>query len=324
MDWLKTAWLVAGALALLMALAEWLHARRVHRAAALAFGPGAGPLAWTRAAPGLRILSLAAVAWSLVVLLGTDGRLHGTGARKAMPRDLVILLDVSPSMNLRDAGPDGRSTRAGQAAAIARSILDRIPPEQARITMVACYSEALPLVSRCGDREVIWNFMNRMPLVYAFPHGKTDLLKGVNKAGAMAAEFPRRNATLLVLSDGDTVADTGLQSLPSAFAGALIVGVGNRLAGTFIDGHVSRQDDATLAQLARRLSGVYHDGNAKQVPTALLKSLESAPPSASPLSWSPRLWALVLLAAGGAVLAGLPALLQRFGSGWRMTMGVSR
>lgn len=316
MDWLATAWIAAGSIAFVTALAEGLHAWRIRRVARLAFGPVAKPRAWTKVVPVLRVAALAGLAWSLVTLLGLDGRLHATSQRKATPRDLVILLDVSPSMNLRDAGLEGRSTRAAQAATLVRSVLDRVPPEQIRVTMVAFYTDALPLVSRCADREVVWNFMDRMPLVYAFPHGKTDLIKGLNKAGEIAAGFPRRNATLLVLSDGDTVADTGLRALPSAFAQALVIGVGNRLRGTFIDGHSSRQDDATLSQLARRLGGVYHDGNAKQLPTALLKSLDASVPSASPLAWSPRIWALALLAVSCAVLGLLPVLLQAVGSSW--------
>lgn len=318
MDWLKTAWLVAGSLALMIALAEVLHARRCRRVAALAFGPEARPRAWTRVAPLLRILSLAALGWSLVILLGLDGRSQEAGRKPPTPRDLVICLDVSPSMMLRDAGPEGKMQRQEQAAAIVRSILDRVPPEGVRISMVAFYSDALPLVIRCEDREVIWNFLNKMPLVYAFKHGKTDLLKGLNKAGEIAKDFPRKNATLLVLSDGDTTGDTGLQQLPSAYATAIICGLGDRLRGTFIDGHSSRQDEATLAQLARRVGGVYHDGNAKQIPSPLLKSLQAAQLTASPLGWTLRMWAIVLLAASVAVLAVLPVLLQNLGSRWKM------
>ena len=60
----------AGALAV---LGEWLHARRVKRLARLAFGPNARPRVWTVMASPLRVLTLAAVVWSLIVLIAFEG-----------------------------------------------------------------------------------------------------------------------------------------------------------------------------------------------------------------------------------------------------------
>ena len=47
--------------------AEWLHRRRVRRIARLAFGPNERPALWARAAPALRVLSLGAICWDLVI-----------------------------------------------------------------------------------------------------------------------------------------------------------------------------------------------------------------------------------------------------------------
>jgi Ca-activated chloride channel family protein len=318
MDWTKTAWAAAALVACFAVIAEFLHARRCRRVARLAFGPDSKPRTWTLIATPLRIASLAGLAWSLLTLLASDGRSQESGRKPPTPRDMVLLLDVSPSMKLRDAGADGKMSREEQAAAVVRSILDRIPPDYVRITLIAFYSDAKPLVSRCSDREVIWNFLNKMPLVYAFNPGKTDLIKAVNKAGEVAKDIPRKNATLVVLTDGDTINDTGLLPLPSPYADSIVVGFGDRLRGIFIDGHSSRQDDATLAQLARRIGGVYHDGNAKQVPTALLKNLAAPMISSSPLGWTLRTWALAVMAVSVTILALLPVALQNFGSGWKV------
>lgn len=308
------------AVSLLWLAAEALHARRVCRAAPLAFGPDARPRAWTHLVPWVRASAGAAMAWGLLVLLGLDGTVRSRAGGRVAPasRDLVVLLDVSPSMTIHDAGAQANLSRGARAAEVLRGVLELAPPERVRVTLVAFYSEALPLVIQCADREVVWNFLHKMPLVYAFPHGKTDLLKGLNKAGETARAFAGRNAALLLLTDGDTVSDTGLLPLPPVFAGAVLVGVGDRHRGERMDGHVSRQDEPTLRQLARRINGTYWDGNAENPPAALFRPLTGAPAQGALTGWSQRMLALFALGLGTLAQALLPALLQQFGARWRV------
>jgi len=120
-----------------------------------------------------------------------------------------------------------------------------------------------------------------------------------------------------VLTDGDTIPATGLKPMPSSVAEVVIVGLGNAGRGTFIDGHQSRQDSATLSQLARRLGGHYHDGNAKQVPGDLLRRLTAPDEQTDKFQISLRTLAVLLLAAGAAMLCLLPLLLEYLGSGWK-------
>ena len=101
---------VYAALLVLMfsALAEALHTRRVRVAARLAFGPEGRSRGWTVIAPFLRCLSLAAFAWGLAVtwqlhLAAKDGK----PAETTEPTRLVFVADLSPSMYLKDAGPEG-------------------------------------------------------------------------------------------------------------------------------------------------------------------------------------------------------------------------
>src|SRR3954464_14084654 len=97
---------------LLAALAEWLHLRRIRVVARLAFGPDGGARPWTRAVPALRALSLAAITWGLATLflLPPAGEENAAKA-KSEPTRLVFVGDLSPSMYLQDAGPDGKQTR---------------------------------------------------------------------------------------------------------------------------------------------------------------------------------------------------------------------
>jgi Ca-activated chloride channel homolog len=312
----QTTLAAAGALAL-AALAEWIHARRVTRLGRLAFGPDARPRAWTRMVPPLRVAALAGVVWALAVLLAMDGSSRLKDRSAAATRHLMVLLDVSPSMEVADAGPDGSQTRRARAANVLKSVMDRAGSEQVRVSMACFYSDAMMLVKECSDRELIWHFANNLPLHIAYRPGKTSLLTSLNTAGNFVKDFPHKSVTLLVLTDGDTVPATGLRRLPSSVAQLIIAGVGNPGRGTFLDGHQSRQDSASLAQLARRLGGQYHDANVKQIPSGLLTPLTAPDRRSDGFQLSLRMLAVFALVAGSVVLCLLPLLLEAFGSAWK-------
>ena len=135
--------------------------------------------------------------------------------------------------------------------------------------------------------------------------------------GAMVKDFPRKSTTVLVLTDGDTVPDSGLKPMPSAVSEIIFAGVGNASRGTFIDGHLSRQDNASLSQLARRLGGHYHNGNTKQVPSEMLRRLVAPDEYEEKLKMSLRSLAIIALVSSAGVLCLLPVLLEYFGSAWK-------
>jgi Ca-activated chloride channel homolog len=309
-------WIALGT-ALLVAVAEGLHARRCRRLGRLAFGPGSQPRVWTKLAPPLRVLAVTGAVWSLMVLLGLEGGSRARERNVAATRHLMVLLDVSPSMEIKDAGEGGGQTRRDRAAALLKSVMERANSDEVKITMACFYSDAKLLVKECSDRELIWNFADRLPLHIAYRPGKTDLIKSLNGCGEFVKDFPRKTTTVLVLTDGDTLPDSGLKPMPSSVAETVVVGVGDASRGNFIDGHLSRQDGATLAQLARRLGGHYHDGNFKQVPSQLLRRLSAPDDRADKFQLSLRVLALGTLAASTAILCLLPLLLEYFGSGWQ-------
>jgi Ca-activated chloride channel family protein len=173
------------------------------------------------------------------------------------------------------------------------------------------------LVKECADRELIGNFADNLPLHIAYRPGKTDLVKSLNSAGTMIQDFPRKSTTLLVLTDGDAVPDSGLKPMPSAVATTIFAGVGDASRGTFIDGHLSRQDNAALSQLARRLGGHYHNGNTKQVPSDLLRRLSVPDERRDRFQISLRMLAILVLASSTALLCLLPILLEFLGSAWK-------
>ena len=316
-DILVLAGWAAAATAVLAGFAEWLHARRCLRLGRLAFGPETRPRAWTMLVPPVRVTALAAMVWALIALVAFEGGSRTTERNVAATHHLLVLLDVSPSMGLEDAGNSGSDRRSARAAEVLKSVMERVPSDRVKITMGCFYSDSLLLVKDCTDPELVWNFANGLPLHMAYRPGKTDLVKSLNTAAGFVKDLPRKSTTALVLTDGDTLPDSGLKPLPSSITELIVVGIGDASRGTFIDGHLSRQDGASLSQLARRLGGRYHDGNLKQVPSELLRRLNATDERSERFHFSIRMIAVLTLGISAAVLCLLPLLLETLGSRWK-------
>ena len=304
------------AAAAVAACGEWLHTRRMRRLGTLAFGPAARPRAWTRIVPILRVAALAGVAWSLVTLIAYNNLVRDRDRRTKSVRHLMILLDVSPSMLIKDAG-DGSLLRMQRASEVLKSVLDRVPGDNVRFSAAAFYTEARMLVSECQDRELLLYLTGGIPFHITYKPGKTDLLKSINETGALMKDWNRKSTTLLVISDGDSLPPSGLERMPSSVAEVIVAGVGAPGRGTFIDGHMSRQDTANLSQLSRRLGGKYFDCNVRHLPGEVLEKLNSEDPGAAKWRADRRVLALLVLATSSLLLCLLPVLLEWLGSAWR-------
>jgi len=314
-----TAILIAAAALILAAGAEILHARRIRSVAALAFGPSGKPGLAAQFAPFLRVAALGMLVWGLIVLLLQTPVAHRSTPEEVEAADrqhLLVVLDVSPSMRLEDAGQTGKEPRMKRARAVFDSVMARIGHDRLHTTVVAVYNGAKPVVVETRDMEVLHNLMDDLPMHHAFPVGKTKLFDGIQEASTLAKSWPRGSATLVLISDGDTVPATGMPTLPPSIGGVLVIGVGDPGKGSFINGHNSRQDGATLRQIATRLGGEYHDANAKFIPTATLTRLGTLDTDSKDRDAGLRELALLLIALGGCILAGLPLLLHFFGSPW--------
>lgn len=303
------------------ALAERLHARRVRRVATLLFGPRAAPAPWARTVPFLRVAAWSALAWALMTLLVRPPAKHSLddgGATRHVGdfEHLLLVLDVSPSMRLVDAGPEKTQSRMQRARAVMESFFSRLPMERFRVSVVAVYNGALPVVVDTADAEVLGNILGDLPMHYAFQPGKTRLFDGLAEAVKIAQPWAPRSTTLVVLSDGDTIPASGMPRVPASIGEVLVVGVGDPITGKFIDGRQSRQDAATLRQLATRLSGHYHDANAKHLPSALLAPIAAAGEESPFLRLTEREYALAAAALASLLLALLPLFLRRHGTKW--------
>src|SRR5262249_40570502 len=229
----------------------------------------------------------------------------------------LLVLDVSPSMRLADAGPGGKQTRRRRASDLLQSFFARAPMQLYRTTVVAVWTEARPVVLRTTDPEVVRNILEDLPMEYAFTSGATGLIAGGREAARIAQPWRPRATTLVIVSDGDTIAATGMPRLPDSIAHVVVVGVGDPKTGTFIAGHLSRQDVSSLRQLAVRLNGVYHDGNEKHLSTDLVRQVTLVGKQGPFERLTRREYALMALAAGASVLSLLPLLLHLAGTSWR-------
>ena len=298
--------------------AELWHTRRLRRVAPLAFGPARRPRLWALMAPVLRVAAVTALAWGMTTLMLIPPKIHRADAvAEEDNKHVILVLDVSPSMRLQDAGPDGDRSRMERVSAVMESFFKRVAIQQYDISVVAFYNGAKPVVVDTNDVDVVRNILNDLPMHYAFQAGKTDIFAGLEAAAEIAKPWKPRSTTVILASDGDTVSATGMPKMPASVSDVLVIGVGDPISGRFIDGRQSRQDVSTLRQIAVRLRGTYHNGNEKHLSTATLRRITQTQSKSQFERLTRREFALLACAIGGIVFAGLPLMLHLFGTGWK-------
>ncbi len=299
--------------------AEMIHSRRIKNIAILSFGPSALPSSWARIAPAIRCLALSLGIWGLTTLLTIQPKvLKAQAVDPDEIRHIVIVLDVSPSMKIKDAGERRVKRRRERAFELMESFFKRVRVEQMRLSLIAVYNGAKPVVVDTKDAEVVRNFLDGMDMYTAFEAGKTHLFDGLNLAAEISSEWRQDSTTIVLLSDGDTVPSTGIPKMPRSVNGILVIGVGDPIKGTFLDGQNSKQDASTLRQIALRLNGTYHDGNVKHIPSETISSLVSVEEKSALEKMTRREYALIAIGISALVLASLPFILNSFGTQWRV------
>ena len=118
--------------------AEALHLLRTKKLARLAFGPSGRPAFWAHAAPAARVLAIGSMCWGLATLLMIPAKTHNSQQiDSSKQRHVILLLDVSPSMRLVDAGPEGEQSRMQRAKVVMESFFDRVPIRQYKLSVIA-------------------------------------------------------------------------------------------------------------------------------------------------------------------------------------------
>ncbi len=316
--------LVTVGVVMLALLGEVLQQLRIGRISHLVFGPGGRPPAIARLAPFARVVGFGLLAWGLVTLFYVQPKIHKSDEIPEEEwRHLLLVYDVSPSMLLKDAGQNGDQSRAARAKELIDSLFERVPIGKFKITVIATYNGAKPVVEDTRDLEVVRHMLSEVDMRYAFKSGSTKLFDGIAEAARIAKPWRVGSALLVIISDGDTVPASGMPVLPPSIGGTMVIGVGDHLSGKFIAGHQSRQDESTLRQVAIRLGGEFHNGNKRHVPSDVLSA--AAADARKPLieQLSLREFALLAIAVGSSLLALVPLLLHFFGSRWRAGVAVA-
>ncbi len=311
--------LIALAVMLVAAVAELIHFWRIQRVGHLAFGPKNRPAIWVYLAAPFRVIAVALIAWGfLSLILVVEAKVHQ--ADTIQPNDykhLVLIVDVSPSMHLKDAGVDGDLTRRKRASDVLESVFNRIPMRGFKTTVIGVYTDAKPIIEDSKDHEVVRHILEELPMYHAYKPGKTKLMDGISMAAKISKRWNPNSTYIVLLTDGDTVPPTGMPKLPASVAEFVVVGVGDPHTGKFIDGHMSRQDQNTLRQISNRLSGYYHDGNQKHLPADVIARLNRTKDKKGIENWTRREWALASILLGTTIFAFLPILLNYFGTFYR-------
>jgi Ca-activated chloride channel family protein len=252
------------------------------------------------------------LAWSISTLLLAEKEAEWLGHQAEQQTEhLVVILDVSPSMRVVDAGPEGNSSRAHQARSIISDLIGRQGMGHLRVSLIAVWTDAKTVVNATYDPAVVRNLLDDLPLHYAFDSGPTRLTPALHLADQVAKPWPADSTSLILLSDGDPSAQA--PSLGPAFHPPLIVGLGNQRRAATVDGHLSRQESSSLHALANGLGGHYLDGSRELLPAEALPHLGQRRPSETPCFDRTSL-ALLGLGIASAVLALLPLALQL--AGW--------
>jgi Ca-activated chloride channel family protein len=265
----------------------------------------------------VRVSAIGLVCWASLTLLQLPPKIHhADSVSESEMKHVVLILDVSPSMRLADAGPTGQQSRMARASELMESFFQRVAIQQYRLSVIAFYTGAKPVVIDTQDVDVVRNILTDLPMHHAFLAGRTDLFAGLEEAMRVAKPWRPRSTSVIVLTDGDTVPATGMPKAPVSVSEVVVVGVGDPVTGRFIDGRQSRQDASTLRQVAARLRGTYHDGNEHHLSTALLNRLSQTAGRSAFQQLTIREYALICLGIGGFLLGFLPVALHYWGTRW--------
>lgn len=325
MDSHSLTMLVAVLVVLLTALAEYWHIRQMQTMTRLAFGPAGGPRAWTKAVPVLRVVACGLLAWGLMILAFSEPDLLASTSgdngqqEETDPADIqrvVLVLDVSPSMNAEDAGAYQKVRRRDRVMEVVEGVLARIALSRTRFSVVVFFTSARPVVVDATDTNVVRNILDNLPLVWSFEPGETRLLDGLEVAGELAKDWPPASTTMFLCTDGDTVDFNQIPNLPRSIRKVEILAVGDPLVSTRVGAHESRQQAAVLRRLAAEVGGTYHNVNRRHMSTEALADLARVPPPPPATGLQIKDIARIAIAIGAIVLGLLPVLLQYFGSAW--------
>ena len=325
MKFAHPAWLILLVLLPLLGSGAIVTARLRRSRWAVWFAPRLGGALLQRGSPLPRWLGLLCLLAACAAILGALARPQGedaTRSEKTLGRNLLIALDLSRSMRVRDVKPD----RLAQAKMVIYELLDAMPNERIGLLGFAGTADLYaPLtIDHAAVRETVEQIDETWP-----PVGGSNLAAAVHLAIETLHKTGQSHNALVILSDGEAHEGELEEEIIEAERSGiyiLTIGVGtedgdyvptpavpdHRLAGRTRQPVLSRLQPGVLRQLATETKGRYAAaGSGVDIPAMVLgacKDLDAfeldGRARAIPIEFYQWLVlpAVVLLA--GAVLAG--------------------
>ena len=252
---------------LLIAVAAFRSHRQLRRW--LGFDP-AGVFRTVRA--GLLVVAVGATAIALVQLANEPPALGGASS------DVVLLVDVSHSMDATDAPP----SRLRRAVRLAERLLDET--EGVRFGLVIFAGDAFPVLPLTQDRDAVLTYLRGLD-TDLISHPGTDLARALRVSSRVFDPASSRPRVVLLLTDGEhaggDLADA-LQETRARGIRIVAVGFGTRTGGIVPTGGAdalrdsygqvvrSRRVDAVLEQIASATDGTFLPEEERPSPGSLL------------------------------------------------------
>jgi Ca-activated chloride channel family protein len=266
--WLWALWALPPLL-----LLEWRAARRAERALAALAGTRPDHVLLAQRRPGGRRAGIALRLTALALLiLGAAAPEWGREIvrRAATGSDVLLLVDVSASMDVRDVAP----TRLEEARREALAVLERL--EGSRVAVVAFAGDAVRLCPLTQDLGAVRLVLESLSTASVSDPG-TDLGRALRMARRVLPPGRREEQAIVLWTDGEDLergAREALESLAGSGIRVFAVGVGTPSgdvipvldeggratdvkrdeAGNAVR---SRLDEALLRSIARRTRGGY-------------------------------------------------------------------
>jgi Ca-activated chloride channel family protein len=258
------------------------------------------------------------------IIIALAGPYWGTGPSAISSEtqravDVVIALDVSRSMGIRDGNGGGDISRLERGITIVREAAGTVPG--IRLGAAVSRNQGVVAVPLTWDIDAALTFLDAADSSIT---GRGTNLEALINAAASAFQpsYPSTRVILLV-SDGEELSGSLNAALGHCKRDGIVitaVAVGSDEGGTLDDGQIlSRRNPQTMRTAARQTGGVYIDGNREDVSRTLAGHLRSLAPGSETRETQtgrvPRWFLFVMLA---IITFGASKLcLLRLGSGER-------
>ncbi len=199
MKFAQPAWLVLLVLLPLLGVAAVFVARLRRKQWAAFVAPRLRGVLLKRGSPLPRwfaLLFLLAACAAIIIALARPQGDAGTRTEKSLGRNVLIALDLSRSMRVRDVKPD----RLAQAKMVIYELLDAMPNE--RVGLIGFAGTAYVYAPLTVDHGAVRETVEQIDETWA-PLGGSDLAAAVRLATDTLKKTGQKNNALVILSDGE-------------------------------------------------------------------------------------------------------------------------